>query len=120
MGDPVMSFEIAGKDPEALRRFYGGAFGWRMGSVRSSYAMAYPDAGRGIDGVISPAPGGAGHAFFYIEVVDLEAALRNIEGLGGKRMMGPIDVPTGPSIALFADPEGNVIGLVKARSGDGR
>lgn len=116
MGDPVMSFEIAGKDPEALRRFYGGAFGWRMGTVRSSYAMAYPDAGRGIDGVISPAQGGAGRAIFYIETGDLDAALKKIEELGGKRITGPVDVPSGPSIALFADPEGNVVGLVKAGS----
>ena len=26
----------------------------------------------------------------------------------------PMDVPGGPTIAMFADPEGNVIGLLKA------
>lgn len=88
--------------------------------MHSSYAMAYPDADRGIDGVISPAQSGAGHAIFYIEVADLEAALRKIEGLRGRRTTGPIDVPGGPSIALFSDPAGNIVGLVKGRSGEGR
>lgn len=116
MGNPVVTFEISGKDPDALRRFYGAAFGWRMGTVRSSYAMAYPDGGRGIDGVVSPAQRDDGHAVFYIEVDDLAAALSKIEGLGGRRMTDPIDVANGPSIALFTDPEGHLAGLVKARA----
>ena len=58
--------------------------------------------------------GSAGHLTFYVEVPDLEAALSKIEGLGGSTVMGPTDVPQGPSIALFADPEGHLVGLVKA------
>jgi predicted enzyme related to lactoylglutathione lyase len=27
--------------------------------------------------------------------------------------MDPMDVPGGPSIAMFTDPQGNVVGLVK-------
>jgi predicted enzyme related to lactoylglutathione lyase len=33
--------------------------------------------------------------------------------LGGRTISAPMDVPNGPSIATFADPEGHVIGLVK-------
>jgi len=29
-------------------------------------------------------------------------------------VMGPEDIEGGPSIAMFADPDGNVIGLTKA------
>jgi predicted enzyme related to lactoylglutathione lyase len=54
---------------------------------------------------------------FYVEVEDLTAALDKITSLGGHRLMGPMDVPGGPSIALFGDPEGHVVGLVKARAG---
>jgi predicted enzyme related to lactoylglutathione lyase len=53
---------------------------------------------------------------FYVEVEDLEAALQKAEAQGAKRVMGPEDVPGGPSIAMFSDPDGNVIGLTKARS----
>ncbi|MGH7660469.1 MAG: VOC family protein [Vulcanimicrobiaceae bacterium] len=31
----------------------------------------------------------------------------------GTRMMGPDDVPNGPTIGLFRDPQGHVIGLVQ-------
>jgi predicted enzyme related to lactoylglutathione lyase len=31
-------------------------------------------------------------------------------------MMGPEDVPDGPSIAMFTDPEGHLVGLIKADS----
>jgi hypothetical protein len=46
-------------------------------------------------------------------VADPAAALKNAERLGGKTVMPPQDIPGGPQIAQFADPEGNVIGLVK-------
>ena len=41
------------------------------------------------------------------------AALDKIELLGGTRMMGPDQVPNGPVIGLFLDPQGHAIGLVE-------
>jgi hypothetical protein len=49
----------------------------------------------------------------YVGVDDLQAALDKAESLGGKTVSAPMDVPGGPSIATFTDPEGNVVGLVK-------
>ena len=31
--------------------------------------------------------------------------------------MGPMDVPEGPTIGMFNDPEGHMIGLVKTMQG---
>jgi predicted enzyme related to lactoylglutathione lyase len=39
-----------------------------------------------------------------------------IERLGGSRVTDPITIPEGPSYALFADPEGHVVGIVRAQS----
>lgn len=54
---------------------------------------------------------------FYAEafaVDDLAAALAKIESLGGTTAMPPMDIPDGSvSIAMFRDPAGNLIGLVK-------
>ena len=117
MGNKVAFFEVVGKDPEALQHFYGGAFGWQMQPFPPipGYAMVSPGAEGGIGGGIGPAyDDGPGHATFYVEVVDLEEALGKIESLGGRRLMGPVDVvPGGLSIALFADPEGHPVGLFK-------
>ena len=54
---------------------------------------------------------------FYVAVPDVEAALKKAESLGGTRMMGPDKMPEASiEIALFTDPEGHVIGLVKPGS----
>jgi predicted enzyme related to lactoylglutathione lyase len=51
-----------------------------------------------------------------VEVGDLEATLGKIEGLGGSSVVGPMDVPDGPRIAMFADREGHLVGLIEAGS----
>lgn len=117
MANPVTFFEVVGRDAEALRGFYGDAFDWQMQPFAPipSYATVSPDAGGGIGGGIGPAyDGNPGHATFYVEVANLEEALGRIESLGGRRVMGPVDVVSGGlSIALFADPEGHLVGLFK-------
>ncbi len=44
----------------------------------------------------------------------MEAALAKAEGLGATRMMGPEKVMEGVEVGLFTDPEGHMIGVVKA------
>jgi uncharacterized protein len=116
MGNPVTHFEIAGSDPAALQGFYRDAFGWEVKPAGPTYAMVHPEAEGGINGGVGTAPegGGASRVTVYVEVGDIEHALARIEELGGRRVLGPVDVPEGPTIALFADPEGHVIGLTKA------
>ncbi len=102
--NPVVHFEVLGRDPSALRKFYSEAFGWQLGPADESpleYSMVHlkePGAG-GIDGGIGKAQQGPGHVTFYVGVDDAQAA--------------PVQVPGGVTFALFADPEGHVIGLVK-------
>jgi uncharacterized protein len=114
MAHPVVHFEVVGKDANALQSFYKNAFGWEIKSVMPEYAMAQPGGQGGINGGIGKAMDGtAGHVTFYIAVDDLNAALKKIESLGGRKIAGPMDVPGGPTIAMFADPEGHMLGLVK-------
>ena len=114
MPSPVTHFEVLGTDADALQRFYGEAFGWQMQDVMGgSYYMANPGDAKGINGGVGAAQGGVGHVTFYVEVDDPSAALEKIAQLGGKTVQEPMDVPEGPTIALFADPEGHVVGLVK-------
>lgn len=111
MPNPIVHFEVLGNNADALSRFYGDTFEWEMQSVMPTYSMARP--GEGIDGGVGAAPEGPGHVTFYVQVEDLEAALAKIAANGGSTVQPPMDVPGGPSIALFADPEGHVVGLVK-------
>jgi predicted enzyme related to lactoylglutathione lyase len=118
MGYPVVHFEVIGKDAAALKDFYKQAFDWEIGPAMpaaNNYSMAMPNGEGGIDGGIGGGMTGYdGHVTFYVQVPDLAGALANIERLGGNTMMPPDQVPNGPRIALFTDPEGHVVGLVEA------
>lgn len=50
-----------------------------------------------------------------MEVPDVEAALAKAESLGGKRTMGPDQVPGGPVIGHFQDPDGLTVGVVQGQ-----
>lgn len=116
MGNPVTHFEVVGKDAALLQRFYNQAFGWEMKSQFPGYAMAHPRADEGISGGIGAAmDGGAGHVTFYVQVNDVSASLQRIEELGGKLILPSTKIPGGPTIGLFHDPEGHLIGLAEPR-----
>src|SRR3990172_7037858 len=110
MGQPVVHFEIVGKDAERLKAYYSDLFG---GEIDSDNPMKYglvqregnvnPD-GVGIGGGVGQGPEGyPGHVTFYIGVPDVEAALAKAESLGGSRIMGPDMVMKGVEIGHFND-----------------
>ena len=113
MGNPVVHFEVAGKEAKKLQKFYADLFGWKIDANNPmDYGMVAAEEG-GIGGGVSPSPDGGTHVTFYVQVDDLQAALDKAEKLGGKTVNPPMDVPGGPSLAHFTDPEGNFIGLAK-------
>ena len=117
MTHPVTHFEVHGKDGKKLQEFYGSAFGWKVDANNPmNYGVVEAAGGKGIGGGVTTSMDGGKMVTFYVEVPDLKAHLEKIEGLGGKTTMPPMDIPGGPEIAMFADPEGNVIGLLKAGS----
>lgn len=115
MPNPVVHFEVLGKDVQATQSFYAGVFDWPMEKVMDTYAMVKPAGDEGIPGGVGATmdAGTPSHSTFYVEVDDLKATLEKIEAAGGSTVQGPMDVPGGPSIALFRDPDGNLVGLVK-------
>lgn len=113
MANPVVWFEVVGRDTAALKGFYGDLFDWKLSDLEAMpYTIADPEAENGLRGGIGPDPSGnSGHVTFYVEVDDLEGSLAKAEQLGGSKIVGPIDIPDA-RIALFADPEGHTIGLL--------
>ena len=123
MGNPVVHFEVIGKDGAALQRYYSELFGWEIDSNNPlNYGIVAREGnvsgdGIGIGGGIGVGPEGyPGHVTFYVEVPDVEAALAQAESLGGKRLMGPDKVAENTEIGQFADPEGHVVGVTQAAS----
>jgi hypothetical protein len=118
MGQPVVHFEVVGKDIGKIQSFYSDLFGWEVDTSNPmGYGLVDREAnlskdGVGIGGGIGKGPEGYdGHVTFYVAVPDVEAALQQAESLGGSRMMGPEQVMDGLVIGLFNDPEGHVVGL---------
>lgn len=113
MADPVVHFEVAGKDAKKLQDFYAQLFDWKIDADNPMNYGMVESADGGIAGGVGPTEDGSSHVTFYVQVADLALALKKAEALGGKTVTQPMDVPGGPSIAHFTDPSGNFIGLVK-------
>jgi len=111
MANPVVHFEINGKDGAQLQQFYRDAFEWNIDADNPMNYGLVDNDGEGIGGGISG--GEAASVTIYIEVADLTAALKKIESLGGRVVQDVTEIPDMVTMALFADPEGNVVGLLK-------
>jgi uncharacterized protein len=113
MAHSVMHFEVVGKDLDKLQKFYGDLFGWNTKKIPGDipYAMVEKEVG-GIAGGIGQTADGNGHVTFYVGTDDPQATLDKAEQLGGKTILPVTELPE-VTIALFADPEGHVVGLAK-------
>jgi predicted enzyme related to lactoylglutathione lyase len=115
MAAPVVHFEIMGKDGKKLQNFYGKLFEWEIDANNPmNYGLVKPGAQGGIGGGVGAAEAGApSYVTFYVAVPDLEACLKKVESMGGKTIVPPTEIPNMVTFALFQDPEGNSIGIVK-------
>src|ERR1700751_588424 len=124
MGQPIVHFEIIGKDAKKLQSYYGDLFGWEFDtSAAVAEAISQPgnygfvnrnttSDGTGIPGGIGGGVDYEGYVIFSVGVPDVEAALRKAESLGGTRRLGPERNPGGNIIVgHFTGPEGHLIGV---------
>lgn len=109
---PIVHWEILGPDGKRLQQFYGDLFNWKIDASNEwQYGMVGPDDS-GVGGGIAAHPGGGTQSVIYVQTPDLRATLDEAVELGGKILMEPEDLGF-VTIAQFADPAGNVVGLVK-------
>jgi len=121
MANPVVHFEINASDASALATFYSELFGWHtenmsMGEI--TYVLIDTHAGQGINGGIAQPPEGAPRTVtVYAEGPDIQALLDKAVSLGATVMLPVSELPM-VTLALFSDPQGNMIGLVKSAPED--
>ncbi len=113
----VARFDIAARNPDVLRHFYGLLFGWPFSpddaEARTLSVMAAD--GNGIGGVISGA--GDDNSSGVTLIVEVDDVLENLcyaEELGGRIVDRPHEIMSAGrriTVASFVDPEGNRVGL---------
>lgn len=119
MRNPVTWFEIMGKDPARLQRFYADVFGWKLTpplAEMGHYSMLAehgPDA-KGAGGGIGSEMGGGPRVSVYVEVDDPQKYLDKAVSAGAEVLMPVTTITPTTTIALFRDPAGNVNGIMKA------
>jgi predicted enzyme related to lactoylglutathione lyase len=110
----VVYFEIGCKDTVRSGAFYAELFGWKT-KAHSPMRTELDPADKGISGhLVALGHEPHNYVMVYVEVDNLERYLASAEALGGKKVIGPIDIPTG-RFAWFTDPEGNQIGLLEPK-----
>ncbi|RMI00302.1 MAG: VOC family protein [Calditrichaeota bacterium] len=115
MGAPVVHFEIIGKDADTLFNFYSQLFGWKINADNPMKYGLVDAQGKGIGGGVAADPEGQhSHVTIYAEVDDPQAYLDKAEQLGGKTVVPVTEIPGMVTFAMFTDPEGHLIGVVKS------
>ncbi len=116
MGKPVVHFEVLSGDARRAHEFYGMLFGWKIdASNPMQYGLVDTGDKKGIQGGIGQTDATRPpYVTFYVEVDDPQSYLDRATSLGGKVMVPVTEVPNMVTFAQFADPDGNVIGLVKS------
>jgi hypothetical protein len=119
MTQPIMPYQIAARDGKKRHTIQADLLGWKFDAMPlPSYEII--DGKRSADFGINAAiyqiePGGEQPGIrIYANVDSTEAYMAKAEGLGGKVIVPPMELPgAGIKIGFFAHPEGNVVGVVE-------
>lgn len=115
MGAPVVHWEINSRDAQKAFDFYSKLFDWKISQIESmQYGLVDTGVKMGINGGISKVEEGAtSFVTMYVQVEDPQAYLDKAVGLGARVIRPVTEVPNMVTYALFADPDGNTVGIVK-------
>jgi predicted enzyme related to lactoylglutathione lyase len=115
MAASVVHWEISAKNSKLLQDFYSNLFGWNINADNpQQYGLVDTGLKMGIGGGIYQGTEQQQHGVvIYTQVEDIQAYLDKAVGLGGKVILSITEIPNMVTYALFADVEGNVMGLIK-------
>jgi uncharacterized protein len=115
MPNQICHFEIGCRDRAKAADFYSKMFEWKIEEQGPGTMLR---TGGDVGGHLMSL-GHEPHTYtiFYIMVDDVESALKKVESLGGKRLIGPQGLPSNTYFGWFADPEGNTIGVYAEKKG---
>lgn len=119
MAAPIVHIEFRSADFARTAAFYNRLFDWQTQQNAAASYMKF-DGGEGgpsggwvrADLVQAPGP------VAYLVVDDLASKMSEIEKAGGRVLVASMPFAGGGEVGLFADPDGNVVGLWMRRRGE--
>jgi uncharacterized protein len=119
MPNPIVHFEIPADDVARARAFYEGVFGWKIkqfpmppGSPEYYGVTTRKEGEVGINGGLMRRNMPGQPFANYVDVKSIDDFLGKIQAHGGSVVMPRQEIAPGMgSIAVFKDPEGNMMGL---------
>jgi predicted enzyme related to lactoylglutathione lyase len=103
--------DLMSPDPDAAAGFYAGLFGWTTEELPDAGGYRVIRNGGRTNGGVSPATPGAPPAWLpYFGHEDVDRLLGEVDGLGGRALQGPMQLPQG-RIAVLADPQAAVFAV---------
>lgn len=117
MPNPLCHFELMTSDPAKCKAFYGAVFDWKFDDD-SMPGYTLINAGAEPSGGVFPKPAGApaGCLNAYFNVDDIDATLKIVTEQGGKVLVPKTAIPNVGHFAMFTDPEGIPIGIMRPSS----
>ena len=114
MPNPLCHFELMTDDPQKCKDFYGAVFDWQFDD-QSMPGYTLINTGAEPTGGVFPRPAEAPHvcANIYFSVDDLDATLGKVAEHGGSIIVPKTPIPNVGHFAMFADPEGILIGVMQ-------
>jgi len=119
--------DLVTEDPDAVKPFYAGLFGWEFESAASLAAPGAPytlvkSGGRAIAGISRtrrPRPDQpVAQWLSFMSVADVDRAAQQTRAAGGSVIAGPLDLPNVGRGAVVLDPDGAPLGLLRSKMGD--
>ena len=116
--------ELFADNVEAAQTFYGEVFGWKYettGAGKDAYTLVRVD-GRPIAGIVhfsKPADAiRSGRWLAFMSVPDVKGAASRTKEAHGKVIFEPRMIPGRGEVAVLADPEGALFGVIRSATGD--
>lgn len=122
MANKITHIEFMGADGIAQKDFYSAMFGWETEAVPGfeQYFLVPQESSGGPGAAVGRGPDESpSYLTVYIEVDSIDDQLEKIAAAGGSTITPRTVVPDVVTFAMFADPAGNLVGLLEPDSPSG-
>jgi uncharacterized protein len=112
----VTWFEIGTPDVDAAKAFYGELFDWSFAADGEYTLITAPGAAGPSGGMVNNDGHSSPYAVFVVQVPDVAATAARTGELGGKVVVGPIELDGGMVVAYLTDPSGAMFALFSPKT----